>query len=77
MLICALCGPGRSDLAASTRLRLEDAARKKEEEAREKAGQRFTRQEYKCVLGLRSVIYAAPGPLSLVPCCTWKLRCKA
>lgn len=63
MLSCAWCGPGRSDLAASTRLRLEDAARKKDEEAREKAGQRFTRQEYKCVLGFRSMVYAA-----LVPC---------
>ncbi|KAK9819174.1 hypothetical protein WJX81_003487 [Elliptochloris bilobata] len=40
-------GYGRSDLAASTRQRLEEAARKKEEEAREKAAQRYTRTEYK------------------------------
>lgn len=49
------CVP-RSELAAGTQRRLEEAGRRKEAEEREKAEQRYVRKEYKCER------HACPGP---------------
>ncbi len=45
-VMCPWCC--RSELAAATQKRLEDAAAKKEEEEAQKAAQRHVRREYKC-----------------------------
>lgn len=53
----------RSDAAAATRQRLEEAAVKREQELRDKAAQRYERREYKCGLLTLIPTLSIPKPL--------------
>ena len=53
----------RSELAASTQRRLEEAGRRKEAEEREKAEQRYVRKEYRCTRALSILVKLEPAQL--------------